>query len=59
MDENRDARIAIKTAADVDLTFYLDTADVDATLPSFYISKGVKDAAERMFLYMLKTLPIM
>ena len=54
MDENRDARIAIKTAADVDLTFYLDTADVDATLPSFYISKGVKDAAERMFLYYAK-----
>ncbi|MDC7149192.1 DUF6383 domain-containing protein [Parabacteroides johnsonii] len=51
MDENGDARIAIKTAADVDLTFWLDTADVDATLPSFYISKGVKDAAERMYLY--------
>ena len=51
MDENRDARIAIKTAADVDLTFWLDTADVDNTLPSFYISKGVKDAAERLFLY--------
>ncbi|WP_298553932.1 DUF6383 domain-containing protein [uncultured Parabacteroides sp.] len=51
MDENRDARIAIKTAADVDLTFWLDTADVDNTLPSFYISKGVKDAAERLYLY--------
>ena len=54
MAENRDARIAIKTAADVDLTFYLDTADVNATLPSFYISKGVKGAAERFFLYYAK-----
>lgn len=47
--------VAIKTAADEDLTFWLDTADSKATLPAFYISKGVKAtkaaAANRMFMY--------
>ena len=34
-----------------DLTFWLDTTDSKAYTPSFYISKGVKDATDRMFLY--------
>ena len=51
MNEDAEGVVAIKTAADEDLTFWLDTADIDATLPSFFISKGVKDAEERMFMY--------
>lgn len=48
--------VAIKTAANEDLTFWLDTADSKAILPVFYISKGAKAtkadaAAERLFMY--------
>lgn len=55
MNANNDGVIAIKTAADEDLTFYLDTADSKATLPSFYISKSLKAtkaaSADRMYMY--------
>lgn len=55
MNANNDGVIAIKTAADEDLTFYLDTADSKATLPSFYISKNLKatkaTSADRMYMY--------
>lgn len=54
MNEDAEGVVAIKTAADEDLTFWLDTADSKATLPSFFISKGVKDAKERMFMYYAK-----
>ncbi len=54
MDENAEGMIAIKTAADEDLTFWLDTADAESTLPSFFISKGIKDSQERMFMYYAK-----
>ena len=41
-----------------DVTFWLDTADVDALTPSFFISKGVsaetKAVSPRMFLYNTK-----
>ena len=52
---NNEGIVAIKTAANEDLTFWLDTADSKATLPSFYISKGVKATkatdAERLFMF--------
>lgn len=55
MNANNDGVIAIKTAADEDLTFYLDTADSKATLPSFYISKNLKAtkaaSTDRMYMY--------
>ena len=55
MNANNDGVIAIKTAADEDLTFYLDTADSKATLPSFYISKNQKatkaTSTDRMYMY--------
>lgn len=55
MNANNDGVIAIKTAADEDLTFYLDTADSKATLPSFYISKSLKAtkaaSTDRMYMY--------
>ena len=55
MNANNDGVIAIKTAADEDLTFYLDTVDSKATLPSFYISKNQKAtkaaSTDRMYMY--------
>lgn len=36
------------------LTFWLDTADVEKEIPSFYISNGIKDSEERNFLYYAK-----
>ncbi|WP_455635539.1 DUF6383 domain-containing protein [Parabacteroides sp.] len=43
--------VAIKTAADEDLTFWLDTADTKSVLPSFYLSKAAADPAQRMYMY--------
>ena len=40
MDENKDARLAIKDAASEDLTFWVDTVHSDRNIPSFYIVKG-------------------
>nr|WP_129729357.1 DUF6383 domain-containing protein [Parabacteroides goldsteinii] len=60
MAANRDAVLTsvLKSASftEEDVTFWLDTADVDALTPSFFISKGtgVKDATDRMFLYNTK-----
>lgn len=45
--------VAIKTAANEDLTFWVDSADSQATLPAFFISKG-KDASQRLFMYYAK-----
>ena len=42
MNENGQAVVAVKTVADEDLTFWLDTADSEKTVPSFLISKGGK-----------------
>ena len=33
------------------LTFWLDTADIDQEIPSFYISNGIKDSEVRNFMY--------
>ena len=33
------------------LVFWLDTADVEKEIPSFYISKGIENTENRMFLY--------
>ena len=51
-----DAIVAAKSEAGTDLTFWLDTADVDTYYPSFFISKGMAaetKAAEtdRLFLF--------
>lgn len=46
--------VAIKTAADEDLTFWLDTADTKSVLPSFYLSKASADPAQRMYMYYAK-----
>ena len=46
--------VAIKTAADEDLTFWLDTADTQSVLPSFYLSKASADPAQRMYMYYAK-----
>lgn len=55
MNANRDAVLVSKTAADEAVTLYLDTVDVNATLPSFYISQGVKAtkaaSGERLYMY--------
>ena len=40
MDENKDARLAIKEEASEDLTFWIDTVYSDRNIPSFYITKG-------------------
>ena len=42
MNENGQAVVAVKAIADEDLTFWLDTADSEKTVPSFLISKGGK-----------------
>ena len=39
-DENNDARLAIATAANEELTFWLDTVNSDNNIPSFYIMKN-------------------
>ncbi|KKB47882.1 hypothetical protein HMPREF1212_03731 [Parabacteroides sp. HGS0025] len=62
MASNRDAILTsvLKSASftEEDVTFWLDTADVDALTPSFFISKGVpaetKAVSPRMFLYNTK-----
>ena len=52
MDENKDARLAIKEEASEDLTFWIDTVYSDRNIPSFYITKGgnflynTKDSAD-------------
>ena len=51
-----DAIVAAKSEAGTDLTFWLDTADVDTYYPSFFISRGIAaetKAAEtdRLFLF--------
>ncbi|WP_455634272.1 DUF6383 domain-containing protein [Parabacteroides sp.] len=46
--------VAIKTAADEDLTFWLDTAETKSVLPSFYLSKAAADPAQRMYMYYAK-----
>lgn len=43
--------VAIKTAAEEDLTFWLDTADTQSVLPSFYLSKAAADSTQRMYMY--------
>lgn len=43
--------VLTKTAADAAVTLYLDTVAVNEALPSFYISQGVKDATNRLFMY--------
>ena len=40
MDENKDARLAIKEEASEELTFWIDTVHSDRNIPSFYITKG-------------------
>ena len=40
MDENNDARLAIKESASEDLTFWLDTVHSERNIPSFYITKA-------------------
>ena len=47
-----EAVIAIKTAANEDLTFWLDTTDNEAILPSFYISHQMAaGSTDRLFMY--------
>lgn len=52
LNEKNEGIVAIKTAADADLTFWLDTADSKATVPSFYISRrGAKADDARLFMF--------
>ena len=45
------AVVAPADASAENLTFWLDTADVNTYLPSFFISKGIAEKTERAFLY--------
>ncbi|WP_317242647.1 DUF6383 domain-containing protein [Parabacteroides leei] len=51
MTDSNEANLAIKTVADEDLTFLLDTADSKATLPSFFVSHNLKGSTDRLFMY--------
>ena len=52
LSEKNEGVVAIKTAADADLTFCLDTADSKATVPSFYISRrGATPDAQRLYMF--------
>ena len=52
LNEKNEGIVAIKTAADADLTFWLDTADSKATVPSFYISRRAAKADDaRLFMF--------
>ena len=56
LSEKNEGIVAIETAASEDLTFWLDTADSKATLPAFYISKGMSKGTkaadtDRLFMY--------
>ncbi|WP_455640759.1 DUF6383 domain-containing protein [Parabacteroides sp.] len=56
LSEKNEGIVAIKTAVSEDLTFWLDTADSKATLPAFYISKGISKVTkaadtDRLFMY--------
>lgn len=52
LNDKNEGIVAIKTAADADLTFWLDTADSKATVPSFYISRrGAKADDARLFMF--------
>lgn len=52
LNEKNEGVVAVKTAADTDLTFWLDTADSKATVPSFYISRrGATADAQRLFMF--------
>ena len=56
LSEKNEGIVAIKTAVSEDLTFWLDTADSKATLPSFYISIGMNKGTkaidtDRLFMY--------
>ena len=56
LSEKNEGIVAIKTAVGEDLTFWLDTADSKATLPSFYISIGMNKGTkaidtDRLFMY--------
>lgn len=56
LSEKNEGIVAIETAVSEDLTFWLDTADSKATLPAFYISKGMNKGTkaadtDRLFMY--------
>ncbi|WP_289004413.1 DUF6383 domain-containing protein [uncultured Parabacteroides sp.] len=52
LSEKNEGVVAIKTAADADMTFCLDTADSKATVPSFYISRrGATPDAQRLYMF--------
>ena len=56
LSEKYEGIVAIETAVSEDLTFWLDTADSKATLPAFYISKGMNKGTkaadtDRLFMY--------
>lgn len=52
LNEKNEGVVAIKTAADADLTLWLDTADSKAVIPSFYISqRGATAAAQRLYMF--------
>ena len=52
LNEKNEGIVAIKTAADADLTFWLDTADSKAAIPSFYISRrGTTADAQRLYMF--------
>lgn len=51
LNEKNEGIVAIKTAADADLTFWLDTADSKATVPSFYISRRGAADAQRLYMF--------
>ena len=52
LNEKNEGIVAIKTAADADLTFWLDTADSKAAIPSFYISRrGATADAQRLYMF--------
>ena len=52
LSEKNEGIVAIKTAVGEDLTFWLDTADSKATVPSFYISRRVAKADDaRLFMF--------
>ena len=52
LNEKNEGVVAVKTAADADLTFWLDTADSKAAIPSFYISRrGATADAQRLYMF--------
>lgn len=59
LSEKNEGIVAIETAVSEDLTFWLDTADSKATLPAFYITKGMNKGTktadtDRLFMYFAK-----